>query len=90
MQEGGVINDRASACMIHTPLHRTLNKGASSRLRQIEREMPIGVEGIAARWLRAKTSSKHNQEVLYSIILTIVNKAEVGNRAKNIGNTIIG
>jgi hypothetical protein len=32
---------------------------------------------IAASWLRAKTSSKHNHNVLRSIILTMVNRAEI-------------
>ncbi len=38
-------------------------------------------QNIAARCLRAKASSNCNQEVLCSIILTIVNGAEIGNRA---------
>ncbi len=36
---------------------------------------------IAARWRRAKASSKHSQEILCAIILTIGNKAAGGNRA---------
>jgi hypothetical protein len=36
-----------------------------------------GCEIIAARWLRAKATSKRNQEELFTVVLAIVNRAEI-------------